>query len=176
MARPGTVLYHRKLQFLNRSSQVCPEITFQQTGKTFSPPLTSPGHSLPFPAFCPGEEYAGADGKSSYGFSGGNARYLIGELSDKETILLDGYAVALLQDDLKDDEMEVTYRYFDPADGTEVRKKVRYARPGKGDDQTPELVSTTWKNSEGNEGRYYLAPLPEELVDPNAPKPFTIAR
>lgn len=111
------------------------------------------------------EEYAGADGKSSYGFSGGNARYLIGELSDKETILLDGYAVALLQDDLKDDEMEVTYRYFDPADGAEVRKKVRYARPGKGDDQTPELVSTTWKNSEGNEGRYYLAPLPEELVN-----------
>ncbi len=113
------------------------------------------------------EEYAGSDGKSSYGFSGGNARYLIGELSDKETILLDGYAVALLQDDLKTDEVEVTYNYFDPADGTLVVPPVTktYAKPGKGGGTTPELIPTTWKNSEGNEADYYLAPLPEELVN-----------
>lgn len=115
------------------------------------------------------EEYAGSDGKSSYGFSGGNARYLIGELSDKETILLDGYAVALLQDDLKTDEdkVDVTYNYFDPADGTLVVPPVTktYAKPGKGGGTTQELIPTTWTNSEGNEGHYYLAPLPEELVN-----------
>ena len=43
----------------------------------------------------------------SYGFSGGNARYLIGELENDKTIVSDGYAVSIRADDLTESNLVI---------------------------------------------------------------------
>lgn len=112
--------------------------------------------------------------KKRYGFSGGNARYLtgIGRLDNERTILSDGYAVALLQSDLKDlpedSSVQITYwdadgRYWDGAAGSWVSGGDPQAVSGsypKGS-----LDEATWENDEGSEADYYLLPLPTEMVN-----------
>lgn len=94
---------------------------------------------------------------NSYGFSGGNARYLIGELSDSERILSDGYAVAFLKSDLEKGTAGVTVQctWFD---GAAMQQESPVTVP------VEDLIVTTWKNQEGNEAEYCLVPLPEKLV------------
>lgn len=105
------------------------------------------------------------------GFSGGNARYLteadskIGALKN-QTIRSDGYAVAILKDDLNAafaatggfkenfSTFPVTYTYLDTMGTTQkAEETVTYGR-GK----TP-WIAATWEERD-----YYLLPLPEGLV------------
>lgn len=96
-------------------------------------------------------------GEERYGFSGGNARYLsgIGKLDNERTVLSDGYAVALLQSDLKDlpedGDIQVTYWKADGSAASAVFRKSG-------------LMKAVWENEEGSEADYYLIPLPEEMV------------
>lgn len=91
------------------------------------------------------EKYKDQNGVK-YGFSGGNARYLVGKLDDDKPITLDGYAVAMLESDLDLNKLpEITYTY----NGLEVRQTIKKA----------DVLSATWENK-----RYYLIPLPEELT------------
>lgn len=110
-------------------------------------------------------------GEERYGFSGGNARYLtgIGKLDNERTILSDGYAVALLQSDLKDlpesGYVQVTYwnadgKYWDgAADGWASGGGAASAVCRKSD-----LTTAVWENEEGSKADYYLIPLPEKMV------------
>lgn len=94
----------------------------------------------------------------TYGFSGGNARYLIGELKD-ETILSDGYAVAFLSTDLQQSHAAtITYRDFSGG----APQTVHYAT----DTQSGvTLIPASWTNDEGNHASYYLALLPAGMVN-----------
>ena len=105
-----------------------------------------------------------------FGFSGGNARYLVGELSDDQPVYSDGYAVAALVQDLEDQltaegAVSIVYRYFDGAGSGQLVEKTATYTKGEpaGDGQFP-LIRTEWENAEGNRAEYYLAFLPEELV------------
>lgn len=111
-------------------------------------------------------------GDETYGFSGGNARYLIGELSDDKTIVSDGYAVAFLKQDLgAEKNVRIIYTYFDAGGKTKEEAHAYFvSETGTG---AGRLIETTWKNDEGNEAEYYLALLPEEMVDnPEAREDF----
>lgn len=108
----------------------------------------------------------------SYGFSGGNARTLVTSLKDSETILLDGYAVALLGSDLgysrnaegeviagpdAAESVTITYSYFD-----KQTKSIRTTGP-----QTVPRASWIWADgtTEGDtvSKLYALIPLPNEI-------------
>lgn len=110
-------------------------------------------------------------GEERYGFSGGNARYLtgIGKLDNERTILSDGYAVALLQSDLKDlpenGDIRITYwnadgRYWDGAAGSWTSGGGAASAVCR----KSELITAVWENEEGSEADYYLIPLPEKMV------------
>lgn len=93
----------------------------------------------------------------SYGFSGGNARYLINELQDTKTVVSDGYAVAFLAEDLGTaNQITLKYGWFDKLDAKQSRT-VTHAKNN--------LLSASGRNEEGNLARYYLAPLPEDFVN-----------
>ena len=110
-------------------------------------------------------------GEEPYGFSGGNARYLtgIGKLDNQRTILSDGYAVALLQSDLKDlpEDGYVRVTYWD-ADGRCWDGVKNEWTPGGGTASAvfreSGLMKAVWENDEGSEADYYLIPLPEKMV------------
>lgn len=108
----------------------------------------------------------------SYGFSGGNARTLVTSLKDSETILLDGYAVALLGSDLgysrnaegeviagpdAAESVTITYSYFD-----KQTKSIRTIGA-----QTVPRASWIWADgtTEGDtvSKLYALIPLPDEI-------------
>ncbi len=91
------------------------------------------------------EKYKDQNGVK-YGFSGGNARYLVGKLDDDKPITLDGYAVAMLESDLDLNALpEITYTY----NGQEMRQTIEKA----------DVLSAVWENK-----NYYLIPLPEALT------------
>ena len=104
-------------------------------------------------------------GGGSYGFSGGNARHLIGKLSDNETVVSDGYAVAFLKKDLGSEEKALVDCACFDAEGAEQHLSCAYALPGKAGTGERELILTTWTNDDGSTAEYYLAPLPTELVN-----------
>lgn len=100
------------------------------------------------------------------GFSGGNARHLIGQL-DGKVITSDGYAVALLRSDLDDasprvSAFRVVYTYLgEGPDGRAVRETMTVEY------ETDRLLKADWEREEGGakiKEEYYLAPLPEGLV------------
>ncbi len=96
------------------------------------------------------ERYAGG----LYGFSGGNARYLVRELQDDLNIEWDGYAVALLASDLKGAKsVTIRYTYFD----AEGKKRERESTEAV-------TITTTGKNESQEEVEYCLIPLPDALV------------
>ena len=114
--------------------------------------------------------YYEQDSRGKIGFSGGNARELIGKLEEDEniTVRADGYAVALMQKDLTEDSFTVTYTCLG-ADGkvVEPKPKVTYFKPGKAVPGGVELLEATWERTEGGEVKkdaYWLAPLPNDLV------------
>lgn len=120
------------------------------------------------------EEYSETDpvtGQRSRGFSGGNARTLeVGELKEGEgvtypTVKTDGYAVALLQSDLKDaDRFAVTYTR-PTKDGATTLLTVTYVTGEPKNPEEVQLLAASWTRQEGDTpDRYWLAPLPEELV------------
>ncbi len=92
----------------------------------------------------------------SYGFSGGNARYLINELHNVKTVIADGYAVAFLTEDLNGaSQIKLDYSWFE---GNTKKTVVQTLASSS-------MLSASGKNEEGNLAQYYLAPLPEELVN-----------
>lgn len=106
-----------------------------------------------------------------YGFSGGNARYLsgIGKLDNERTILSDGYAVALLQSDLKDlpenGDIRITYWNADGSCWDGVKNGwISGGGAVSAVFRKSELIKAAWENDEGSEADYYLIPLPEEMV------------
>jgi len=102
-----------------------------------------------------------------FGFSGGNANYLleedpIGDLAEEASsaqILKDGYAVAFLKSDRKTEQpVTVRYTYFDYTEKKLATEEYTY--PGTGG----ELISSYWQDPKGNRQEYCLAPLPENWV------------
>lgn len=119
-------------------------------------------------------------GADSYGFSGGNANYLMDDkyrIGDLETvdarILLDGYAVAFLKSELDgygEGPVTVRYTYFDHEAGALKELEKPYPQSGDGG-----LISASWTDpNTKNTQYYYLAPLPEGFVtgDPAADGSF----
>ena len=88
-----------------------------------------------------------------YGFSGGNARYLIGELENDKTIVSDGYAVAIRADDLTESNLVIIYSYFDKNGAKKSFAKTYYK--GETPDDGESFQEASWDG-----GRYYLALLP----------------
>lgn len=114
--------------------------------------------------------YYEQDSRGKIGFSGGNARELIGRLEEDEniTVRTDGYAVALMQKDLTEDSFTVTYTCLGE-DGKPVEPKpqITYFKPGKPVPGGVELLEAAWERTEGGEDKtdeYWLAPLPDALV------------
>lgn len=105
------------------------------------------------------------------GFSGGNARTLkVGELKEGDdssfpAVKTDGYAVALLQDDLKEDILTVTYTYLGKDGNKETTDPpIIYSKSGK---TGIKLLPASWERKEGTGTKidqYWLAPLPDKLV------------
>ena len=112
-------------------------------------------------------------GEERYGFSGGNARYLtgIGRLDNERIILSDGYAVALLQSDLKDlpENGYVQVTYWDAGGRCWDGVKNGWTS-GEGAQEVSavyrksELTAAVWENDEGSEADYYLIALPEKMI------------
>ncbi len=94
----------------------------------------------------------------SYGFSGGNARYLIGELENDKTIVSDGYAVAIRADDLTESNLVITYTYFDENGAKKTFDKTYYK--GQAPDGGESFQEASWDG-----GNYYLALLPNGAED-----------
>ncbi len=101
----------------------------------------------------------------SYGFSGGNARYLVGQLEDR-TVRTDGYSVALLRSDLTvnaDGAFEpfsIRYTFLDASTQTKREITISYSN-------TSQFLPAEWEREEGGQKKteyYYLLPLPEELI------------
>ncbi len=142
-----------------------------QEKQTLNPPYSFPGlivlpHYGDWRAYFkePSLVYYETDNTGKTGFSGGNARELIGQLEEEVTIQKDGYAVALMENDLPEDGIfTVTYTYLGEA-GEKKTKEVTYDEKGvKGE----ELLKASWERTEGSnviKYQYWLAPLPDELV------------
>lgn len=94
----------------------------------------------------------------SYGFSGGNARYLIGELENDKTIVSDGYAVSIRADDLTESNLVIIYSYFDKNGAKKSFAKTYYK--GETPDDGESFQEASWDG-----GRYYLALLPNGAED-----------
>lgn len=114
--------------------------------------------------------YYEKDSTGKIGFSGGNARELIGKLEDSQniTIKTDGYAVALMEKDLpKSGSFQVTYTYLGKNGEKAALGPYTYVNRAPSGPNETRLLSATWTRQEGGEAvpdRYYLAPLPTELV------------
>ena len=79
----------------------------------------------------------------SYGFSGGNARYLIGELENDKTIVSDGYAVAIRADDLATESfLTIKYSYFDKDGAKKIFDKTYYK--GQAPDGEESFQEASW--------------------------------
>nr|WP_325212808.1 type II secretion system protein [uncultured Oscillibacter sp.] len=142
-----------------------------QEKQTLNPPYAFPGlkglpHYGDWKAYFkePSLVYYEQDSTGKIGFSGGNARELIGELDEDKNIVVrtDGYAVALLKKDLPDSgSFTVTYHYFN-ADGTPAKpEEVTYGADGT------KLLEAVWDRIEGGmttHDEYWLAPLPDKLI------------
>ena len=142
-----------------------------QEKQTLNPPYSFPGliglpHYGDWRAYFkePSLVYYERDSSGKIGFSGGNARELIGQLEEGVTVEKDGYAVALMQEDLPaSGGFTVTYTYLGE-DGEKKTKEVLYSKDGTGGET---LLEAVWKRTEGGQtvtDAYWLAPLPDELV------------
>lgn len=140
-----------------------------QEKQTLNPPYSFPGltglpHYGDWRAYFkePSLVYYEQDSNENIGFSGGNARELIGQLEEGVTIQKDGYAVALMKKDLPDTgSFKVTYTCLGE-DGEE--KKLGPFTYGAGGET---LLDAHWNRTEGGKtvtDEYWLAPLPDELV------------
>ncbi len=101
------------------------------------------------------EKYSG----DRYGFSGGNARYLIGELENDKTIVSDGYAVSIRADDLATESfLTIKYSYFDKDGAKKIFDKTYYK--GQAPDGEESFQEASWDG-----GNYFLALLPNGAED-----------
>ena len=114
--------------------------------------------------------YYEKDSTGKIGFSGGNARELIGKLEDSQNITIetDGYAVALKENDLPESgSFQVTYTYLGKNGEKAALGPYIYVNRAPSGPNEMQLLSATWTRQEGGEAvpdKYYLAPLPTELV------------
>ena len=150
-----------------------------QEKEELNPPYSFPGlvglpHYGDWRAYFkePSLVYYEQDSTGKVGFSGGNARELIGKLNTGVKVVTDGYAVALMQDDLpKDGEFTVEYTYVGK-NGVKQNFEETYTADKENNTITAQTSGATlplasWKRMEGGEEKeykYWLAPLPEELV------------
>lgn len=164
-----------------------------QEKQTLSPPYSFPGltglpHYGDWRAYFkePSLVYYEKDSSGSIGFSGGNARELIGQLEENVTIQKDGYAVARQKTDLahKDGSgnwaidvtsFEISYKSIVTTvqsaerDGTTVQEVQEVSREEIGPItcKTAELLEASWTRKEAGEDvvyEYFLIPLPDNLV------------
>ncbi len=142
-----------------------------QEKQTLNPPYSFPGliglpHYGDWRAYFkePSLVYYERDSSGKIGFSGGNARELIGQLEEGVTVEKDGYAVALMKKDLPaSGSFTVTYTYLGE-DGEKKTKEVLYSKDGMTGER---LLEAVWERTEGGQtvkDAYWLAPLPDELV------------
>lgn len=114
--------------------------------------------------------YYEQDSTGKIGFSGGNARELIGRLEDDKQIAIktDGYAVALLKKDLPaGGRFQVAYTTL-KEDGTGgTTETCTYVTGTPSGPKEIRLLEAVWERQEGGgtiPDQYWLAPLPTELV------------
>lgn len=93
------------------------------------------------------------------GFAGGNVRNLF-----DETVQIDGYAVALGEEELKNfSELQIKYTYLEGKDKKELTSEFKKDGNNKWNSVLPTVA---WGEDEaGNPIQYYLFPLPDELVN-----------
>ena len=142
-----------------------------QEKQMLNPPYSFPGlkglpHYGDWRAYFkePSLVYYERDSKGDTGFSGGNARELIGQLEEDNdiTVQTDGYAVALMKKDLPESgSFTVTYTCLGKNGEKVTLGPVSYSTA----DST--LLEAMWERSEGGttvKDEYWLAPLPDALV------------